>query len=66
MNRWVGSVLLCTFLLAPGASAGIFSRSNKGPKINYKKRYVAKPYNKNQKQPTITYGVPKGKRAPKS
>jgi hypothetical protein len=65
MNRWVGFVLLFSSLLTPAATAGIFSKSNTGPKINYKKRYVAKPYNKNQKHSTPVYGLPKGKRAPK-
>ena len=61
MKKLFGFVLLTAALLAPGA----YAKSNKAPKINYKKRYVAKPYNKKQKQPTITYGMPKGKRAPK-
>ena len=54
MNQWVGSVLLFTFLLAPGASAGIFSHKNKGPQTNvkntnYKTKYITKKYN-NKKQ----------------
>jgi hypothetical protein len=63
MKRLFGSILLATFLLAPGA----FAKGNsKGPKINYKKRYIAQPYNRKQKQPTMSFGMPKGKRAPKS
>jgi len=58
-----GFVLLLAVLGVPGAFA---NSKNPGPKINYKKRYVAKPYDKKQKQSTITYGMPKGKRAPKS
>jgi len=69
MNQWVGFVLLFTFLLAPGASAGIFSHKNKGPqtdvrKTNYKKKYIAKKYNsKKQKNPNVKL-APKGTHPP--
>lgn len=58
----LGFVLLAGSLFAPGALAS----SKNAPRINYKKHYVTKPYNKKQKQPTASYGMPKGKRAPKS
>jgi hypothetical protein len=63
MKRFLGSILLGVFLLAPSALA---STKNKGPKINYKKRYIAKPYNRKQRQPTSSYRTPKGKGAPKA
>ncbi|HME08564.1 MAG TPA: hypothetical protein VKG25_16025 [Bryobacteraceae bacterium] len=67
MKRWFGFVLLFAVLLAPGASAGLFSKSNQGPKINYKKKYVTQKYNNNKRPDTAArFGVPKGKYAPKA
>jgi len=69
MNQWVGFVLLLTFLLAPSASAGIFSHKNKGPqtdvrKTNYKTKYIAKKYkSKKQKNPYAKL-APKGTHPP--
>jgi len=65
MNQWVGSVLLFTFLLAPGASAGIFSHKNKGPQTNikntnYKKKYITKKYNNKKHKNTFAKLAPKG------
>ncbi len=57
-----GFVLLFAVLLAPSASAGLFSRSNKGPKINYKKKYITQKYNnKKRKNTAAKFGVPKGR-----
>jgi hypothetical protein len=65
MLKSLGSVLLFGFLLAPGASANIFSHKNQGPKINYKKKYVTQKYNnKKNRNKAARFGVPKGKHPP--
>jgi hypothetical protein len=61
-DHWAMKRILATlFLLAtlPVPSATAKPPHSKGPKISYKKRYVAKPYNKHKKQPTMKYGTPK-------
>ena len=65
MNQWVGSVLLFTFLLAPGASAGIFSHKNKGPQTNvkntnYNTKYITRKYNNRKQKNTAVKLAPKG------
>ena len=54
-------MLALLFLLAilPVMPAAAKTYHSKPPKINYKKRYVAKPYNKHKKQPTAHYAKPK-------
>jgi hypothetical protein len=65
MNRWVCSVLLFAFLFAPGASAGLFSHKNAGPKINYKTKYVAQKYKvKKFKSHATKFHTPKGTHPP--
>jgi hypothetical protein len=65
MFRSLGSVLLFGFLLAPGATANIFSHKNEGPKINYKQKYITKKYNNSKRRNSAAkFGLPKGKHPP--
>jgi hypothetical protein len=52
MKRLLAALFLLAILPVPSAAA----KTSKAPKINYKKRYIAKPYNKHQKPPAAKYG----------
>jgi len=57
MKRILIAIFLLAILPVPSATAGTHRR--KAPKINYKKRYIAQPYNRHHKQQTARYGSPK-------
>jgi hypothetical protein len=54
MKCLLAAVLLLAILPVPSATAK--PRSGKAPKIYYKNKYVAKPYNKHKKQAAAKYG----------
>ena len=56
MKRLLAAIFLLAILPAPSATAK--PHRSKAPKINYKKRYIAKPYNKHKKTPASKYGKP--------
>jgi hypothetical protein len=53
MKRLLAAIFLLAILPVPSATA---KPRSKAPKINYKKRYIAKPYNKHKKPPAAKYG----------
>jgi len=54
MKRLLAAIFLLAILPVPSATAKPYR--SKPPKINYKKRYVAKPYNRHKKPPAAKYG----------
>jgi len=53
MKRLLAAVFILAMLPAPSATA---KPRGKAPKIYYKNKYVAKPYNKHKKQSAAKYG----------
>jgi len=56
MRCALAALLFLAILPLPSATAKPHGQNANVKKINYKKVYVTKPYNKHKKQPTVKYG----------